>query len=70
LTDLDLLLIDPSGNPVKQSAGPTPNEHVDLANPAAGTYTAVVDDFSVPSGSTTHSYGDLIARPGLSTRDR
>jgi len=65
LTDLDLFLIDPSGNLVKQSAGSTANEHVDLANPAAGTYTAIVDDFSVPSGSTTYSYSDLIALPGL-----
>ena len=63
--DLDLFLVDPSGNLVAQSAGPTPNEQVTIADPVAGTYTAVVDDFSVPTGSTTYDYADLIAEPGL-----
>ena len=63
--DLDLFVFDPSGALVGVSAGPTPNEVVDIANPVAGTYTAVVDDFAVPSGSTTYRYLDLIALAGL-----
>jgi Subtilase family/Bacterial pre-peptidase C-terminal domain len=65
-TDLDLYLFDPDGNLVKQSAGSTANEQVTIANPVAGTYTAVVDDFAVGgSGTTTYDYLDVIAQPGL-----
>ena len=63
--DLDLFLFDADGNLVGVSAGPTPNEHIDIANPAAGTYTAVVDDFAVPSGSTTYQYLDVMPLSGL-----
>jgi hypothetical protein len=63
--DLDLFVFDPDGNLVGVSAGPTPNEHVDIANPVAGQYKATVDDFSVPSGSTTYRYLDLLPLPGL-----
>jgi hypothetical protein len=64
-SDLDLLVFDPSGNLVGVSAGPTPNESVTIDSPAAGTYTAVIDDFSVPSGSTEYRYLDTIPLPGL-----
>jgi hypothetical protein len=65
-TDLDLYLFDPNGNLVKQSAGSTPNEKVTVANPIAGTYTAVVDDFAVGGGgTTTYDYLDVISLPGL-----
>jgi hypothetical protein len=65
-TDLDLYLFDPDGNLVAQSAGSTPNEQVTVANPAAGQWTAAVDDYAVGgTGTTQYDYSDLIAEPGL-----
>ena len=65
-TDLDLFLFDPSGNLVGQSAGSSAHEQVTIANPVAGTYTAVVDDFAVGgSGTTQYDYSDVYALPNL-----
>ncbi len=45
--DLDLFIRDASGATVAQSATPTSVEEVTLVNPAAGTYTVVVQPFLV-----------------------
>ena len=63
-TDLDLFLFDPRGNLVAQSAGSSAHEQVTIANPVAGTYTAVVDDFAVGgSGTTQYDYTDVYLAP-------
>ena len=49
-TDLDLIVLKGS-TVVGSSGGGTTQEEVNLANPAAGSYTAVVDGFAVPGGS-------------------
>src|ERR671933_2262437 len=57
--DLDLFLFDCTSGTctlAKQSAGSTANETVTVADPAAGTWKAVVDLFAIPSGSTSYSY--------------
>jgi hypothetical protein len=65
-TDLDLFVFDQNGNLVGQSAGSTAHEQVTLTNPAAGTYTAVVDDFAVGgSGTTLYDYSDVYTLPSL-----
>ncbi|HZR95800.1 MAG TPA: S8 family serine peptidase [Gaiellaceae bacterium] len=65
-TDLDLYVFDPSGNLVGQSAGSSANESVNIANPVAGTYTAVVDNFMVGgTGTTQYDYTDVYSLPGL-----
>ena len=51
---------------VAQSAGSSAHEQVTIANPVAGTYTAVVDDFAVGgSGTTQYDYSDVYALPTL-----
>jgi subtilisin family serine protease len=50
-SDLDLAVLDPAGNLVATSGGGTAEEEVNLVNPAAGTYTVVVEGFSVPGAS-------------------
>lgn len=42
-------------------------EKVSLTNPAAGTYTVIVDGYSVPSGSTTYDYRDVYYAASLGT---
>jgi len=65
-TDLDLYVFDEAGNLVGQSAGSSAHEVVNISNPAAGTYTAVVDDFDVGgSGTTLYDYTDVFALPTL-----
>jgi hypothetical protein len=56
--DLDLAVYDADGEVVGQSGGPTADESVSLADPAAGTYTVEVMGYSVPSGSTAYDYHD------------
>lgn len=50
--DLDLIVLK-GASVVGSSGGGTTEEEVNLANPAAGSYTAVVDGFAVPGGSGT-----------------
>jgi Bacterial pre-peptidase C-terminal domain len=60
--DLDLFLFNcTSGSCVLagQSADGDSEESVTIANPAAGTWVALVDGFAVPSGSTTYNYIDV-----------
>ena len=46
-TDLDLFLLDPSGQLVAQSTNGGTNEEITLPNPEAGTYTLVVHGWAV-----------------------
>lgn len=50
-----------------QSADGDSEESVTVANPAAGTWVALVDGYSVPSGSTRYSYVDVFANPAFGT---
>ncbi|MFY0515483.1 S8 family serine peptidase [Streptomyces anulatus] len=42
-------------------------EAVSLVKPAAGTYTVVIDGYSVPAGSTTYDYRDVYYSASLGT---
>ena len=57
--DLDLFVVNPAGAIAGQSADGDSEESVTLANPAAGTWTIVVDGFAVPAGTTTYDYIDV-----------
>ncbi|WP_026422397.1 S8 family serine peptidase [Actinokineospora inagensis] len=64
--DLDLSLYNcSSGSCVLagQSAGGTAEEEVNIANPAAGVWIALVDGYAVPAGTTTYSYLDVFQNP-------
>ncbi|WP_328581985.1 S8 family serine peptidase [Streptomyces sp. NBC_00370] len=56
--DLDLTVLK-DGVTVGQSADGDSEEAVSLAEPAAGTYTILVDGYSVPTGSTAFDYRDV-----------
>jgi subtilisin family serine protease len=62
--DLDLTVLL-NGVQVGQSADADAEERVTLTNPAAGTYTVVVDGFDVPAGTTTYDYHDTFFSPAL-----
>ena len=64
--DLDLSVFK-DGKSVGQSADGDSEEKVSLTAPAAGTYTIVVDGYSVPSGSTSYGYKDVYFAPSLGT---
>ena len=59
--DLDLFVFRPDGTRAGQSADGDSEESVTIANPAAGTWTVLVDGFSVPAGTTTYNYVDVFA---------
>ncbi|MFD8205524.1 S8 family serine peptidase [Streptomyces sp. NPDC059695] len=65
--DLDLtVLLD--GKQVGQSADGDSEESVSLVNPAAGTYTVVIDGYSVgAAGGTTYDYKDVYYSSSLGT---
>ena len=65
--DLDLFVYNAAGAVVGQSADGDSNESVSLANPAAGTYTVVIDGYSVPAGTTQYDYRDVFYSPALGT---
>lgn len=65
--DLDLYVRDAAGNEVGASTSAGAEEAVSLAKPAAGTYTIVVDAYSVPAGTTTYNYRDAYRTPSLGT---
>ena len=65
--DLDLFVYNAAGAIVGQSADGDSNESVSLANPAAGTYTVVIDGYSVPAGTTQYDYRDVFYSPALGT---
>jgi subtilisin family serine protease len=62
--DLDLTVLL-NGTQVGQSADSDAEERVTLTNPAPGTYTAVIDGFDVPAGTTTYDYHDSFFSPAL-----
>ena len=62
--DLDLFVLK-DGVVLGSSADGDSEESVTLANPAAGTYTVLVDGYAVPSGSTTYNYVDVFAHPSF-----
>jgi hypothetical protein len=64
-SDLDLVLYNAAGQVVAQQADGDSEEAVTLANPAAGTYTVLVDGYAVPSGSTEYDYLDVYYSPAL-----
>jgi len=57
--DIDLLVFGPGGNLVGSSTGSSAEEEVIINNPAAGTYTVVIDPYDIPSGSTAYDYLDV-----------
>jgi subtilisin family serine protease len=62
--DLDLFVIK-DGKVLGQSADGDSEESVTIANPAAGTYTVLVDGYAVPAGSTSYNYVDVFAHPSF-----
>ncbi|MEV7563640.1 S8 family serine peptidase [Streptomyces tanashiensis] len=65
--DLDLTVLL-NGKQVGQSADGDSEESVSLVNPAAGTYTVVVDGYSVQAaGGTTYDYKDVYYSSALGT---
>lgn len=62
--DLDLT-VELNGAVVGQSADGDSEESVSLVEPAAGTYTVVVDGYEVPSGSTAYDYLDVFYSDSL-----
>ncbi len=59
--DLDLFVFRPNGTLGGQSADGDSEESVTINNPVAGTWTVLVDGFSVPAGTTTYNYVDVFA---------
>ncbi|MYZ36241.1 S8 family serine peptidase [Streptomyces sp. SID4917] len=64
--DLDLLVYR-NGVLIGSSTSASADETVTLTNPAAGTYTAVVDAYSVPAGTTAYDYRDVYYSGSLGT---
>ncbi|MEU0373447.1 S8 family serine peptidase [Streptomyces sp. NPDC006283] len=62
--DLDLTVLK-DGVQVGQAADGDSEEAVSLVKPAAGTYTIVVDGYSVPAGTTEYDYRDVFFSPAL-----
>ncbi|MGW6454874.1 S8 family serine peptidase [Streptomyces sp. NPDC055078] len=62
--DLDLTVLR-NGVPVGQAADADSEEAVSLTKPAPGTYTFVVDGYSVPAGTTAYDYRDVFFAPSL-----
>jgi subtilisin family serine protease len=56
--DLDLTVLL-NGVRVGQSADGDSEESVSIPNPAAGTYTIVIDGYAVPAGTTEYDYLDV-----------
>jgi hypothetical protein len=57
--DLDLYVFRPNGTLAGQAADGDSEESVTIANPVAGTWTILVDGFSVPAGTTSYKYIDV-----------
>ncbi|MGW7466404.1 S8 family serine peptidase [Streptomyces xantholiticus] len=64
--DLDLVVLK-DGAVVGQAADGDAEEAVSLVKPAAGTYTIVVDGYSVPAGTTEYDYRDVFFSTSLGT---
>jgi hypothetical protein len=64
--DLDLYVIDCTGKQCRApqtDSDPLGDEVVTITNPAAGKWKVVVDGASVPAGSTTFAYLDVVFNP-------
>ena len=64
--DLDLYVIDCTGKECRTpqtDSDPIGDEIVTVQNPAAGKWKVMVDGASVPSGSTTFAYLDVVFNP-------
>ncbi|WP_225075164.1 S8 family serine peptidase [Streptomyces sp. CoT10] len=57
--DLDLYVYNAAGTRVAYSAAGGSEEAVSIAKPAAGTYTVLIDAYSVPAGTTAYDYRDV-----------
>ncbi|MGX4692208.1 S8 family serine peptidase [Streptomyces sp. JNUCC 63] len=57
--DLDLYVYNAAGQRVAYSAAGGSEESVSIAKPAAGTYTVLIDAYSVPAGTTAYDYRDV-----------
>lgn len=64
--DLDLYVYR-GDSEVGKSTTAGSEEAVSLADPAAGTYTVVIDGYDVPAGTTTYDYRDVYYAPSLGT---
>jgi hypothetical protein len=62
--DLDLHVLK-GADTLGSSTSAGSEEAVSLADPAAGTYTIVVDAYSVPAGATAYDYRDVYYSPSL-----
>jgi hypothetical protein len=60
--DLEVYL---NGKQVAVDADGDSDEKVTIANPAAGSYTAVITGYSVPDGTTAFDYTDVYYTPGM-----
>jgi hypothetical protein len=60
--DLEVYL---NGKQIAVDADGDSDEKVTIANPAAGTYTAVITGYSVPDGTTAFDYTDVYYTPGM-----
>ncbi|HSF98691.1 MAG TPA: S8 family serine peptidase [Ornithinibacter sp.] len=65
--DLDLTVRNAAGAVVGQDADGDSEESVSIASPAPGTYTVVVDGYSVPAGTTDYDYLDVFFSSALGT---
>ena len=63
-SDLDLTVYKGDVQVAQQADGDA-EEAVSIADPAAGTYTVVVDGYAIPSGSTAYDYLDVYYSPAL-----
>ncbi|MFD7972352.1 S8 family serine peptidase [Streptomyces clavifer] len=62
--DIDLYVLK-DGEEVGSSTTAGSEESVSLVKPAAGTYTVVIDGYSVPAGTTEYDYRDVYYAPSL-----
>ncbi|MGW0787376.1 S8 family serine peptidase [Streptomyces sp. NPDC002911] len=62
--DIDLRVLKGSTE-VGASTTAGSEESVSLVNPAAGTYTIVIEGYSVPAGTTEYDYRDVFYAPSL-----
>lgn len=65
--DLDLFVFNPSNGLAGSNADGDSEETVTIANPAAGTWTILVDGYAVPAGTTSYNYLDVFAHGSFGT---
>ena len=62
--DLDLYVVDPAGDERFDADGDS-EESLTYIDPAPGTYTVIVDGYSVPAGTTEFDYLDVFFASAL-----